>query len=97
MVLKMRPHPQEKRTFYIKLNKSKSTINKLKMKEYLLNVVWTLQTSFWSNMFSPAVWDLPDSEHQVVVCATENYWTSCQVEVATKVYLWLWNEYILII
>ena len=46
VVLKMRPHPQEKRTFYIKLNKNKSTTNKLEMKEYLLNLVWTLQTSF---------------------------------------------------
>jgi len=70
VVLKMRPHPQEKRTFYIKLNKNKSTTNKLKKKEYLLNVVWILQTSFWSNTFSPIVWDFSDSEHEVVVCAT---------------------------
>lgn len=33
VVLKMCPHPQEKRTFSIKLNNNKSTTNKLKKKE----------------------------------------------------------------
>ena len=53
---------------------------------FLLNVVWTLQISYWSNTFAPTVWDFSDFENQVVVCAKENQWSSCQVEFVAKVY-----------
>jgi len=89
------PSPKEK-NIIIKLNKNKSTTNKLETEEYLLNLVWTLRISFWSNPFSSILWDFAQLEHQVIVCATNNHWTSCQVEVNAKDIYGYENECLLI-